>query len=695
MLYWIPYAFVRITVFFIAGILTAIYFPAFITQEYAIVTTVLLMFIYCWFYFINYKARKVKINPGLVGLLAIFSAGYTNVIVSRETSRDTHITHIRQPIECYTAVLADDGHEKSSSSKYIAEVQAVRVAGQWRNSSGKVLLNLSKVDSTRNDSTRCHYGDVLLIKGSPQEIIPPANPGGFDYQSFLAFKNIYHQQFLKPDQFQTLDSDPPSLFMHAAYRSRRWCEEKLNAVTNGSREQAIAMALVLGNSDHLDHDLMSAYSSTGSMHVLSVSGLHVGILYLIVSLLLRPLSKLKSGKWIIAISSLLILWAYAFIAGLSPSVLRAVTMFSFMVVARPLNQYTNIYNTLAASLFLILLFDPFLIMSVGLQLSYLALIGIIYLQPMFYNLFEIEKRWLDEVWKITSVSLAAQLVTFPLGLLYFHQFPNYFWLSNLFVIPLGFAILVVGLGIICVSFVHPLAVALGFVLEWIIKIMNYLIFFTDALPFSQIKDVNITAMQCICLFSFIAFATLLLQYKKLMFGYVCLISSVLFGVLPWMSTTKNYGNFTVYKISGASAFDIIHEGKAYLFGTLKSDDKNITFNVKPHWALASVEDVLVGNDQSFSTQLPEGQLTVWKSKRILQLNQIPLREVDFQVDVLILSDNVIKNFDEISSRVKARQIVIDGSNSYSQSDKLLQRLSLSQRTHVHSVWHSGAFTTNI
>ena len=140
-------------------------------------------------------------------------------------------------------------------------------------------------------------------------------------------------------------------------------------------------------------------------------------------------------------------------------------MFSVVALARPWNQRTNIYNTLAASAFLLLLYEPYFIMSVGFQLSFLAVLGIVYLQPGLYNLWEPKRRIWDEVWKITCVSVAAQVATFSLGLLYFHQFPNYFFISNLFVIPVSFGVLVVGLVVLSVGFISPLAGFFGVILE--------------------------------------------------------------------------------------------------------------------------------------------------------------------------------------------------------------------------------------
>lgn len=133
---------------------------------------------------------------------------------------------------------------------------------------------------------------------------------------------------------------------------------------------------------------------------------------------------------------LLCLWSYAFITSLSPSVMRAVTMFSFIAIANVMQRQTNIYNTLAASAFLLLILEPNMVFEVGFQLSYLAVLGIVSIYPIVYPLFVFKSKWTDTLWQLNCVSIAALIATFPLGIFYFHQFPNYFLVANILVLPL-------------------------------------------------------------------------------------------------------------------------------------------------------------------------------------------------------------------------------------------------------------------
>src|SRR5690606_30371161 len=235
------------------------------------------------------------------------------------------------------------------------------------------------------------YGDLLVIKGAPQRPDPPANPAEFDYARYLEQRNIFHQHFVR-EGVMRMGAEPSNGVLALAYKLRARAEAVLRTYVPGERAQGIARALVLGVTDGLDNELREAYAGVGVMHILAVSGLHVGVIYFVLASLLRPLNRLPKGNWAVAVISIFVLWLYAFITGLSPSVLRAVTMFSFLTLAKPWRRGTNVYNTLAVSAFVMLLADPWLVCSVGFQLSYLAVLGIVYFYPRLIPLWEPTSR---------------------------------------------------------------------------------------------------------------------------------------------------------------------------------------------------------------------------------------------------------------------------------------------------------------
>lgn len=687
MLYWIPYAFVRITVFFTAGIISGLFLPHLLPTYLAWSALLTLVTLYFVVFFFNRWKRRAIWNPGLAGLLAITVAGFLTVEIRREENDPHHLSKYPSAkfIEC---IIDRQGQEKERNWKEVAVVSRIRDGAAWRNCSGRILLYFPKDEFKE----RFLYGDKLLIRVTPQPVPEPYNPGQFNYKAFLANKNIHHQGFPRGKDVAVIGHEPPSYLIARSIALRRWAEKQLKLAVPEKQEQAIALALVLGITEGLDNEMMGAYAATGAMHVLSVSGLHVGILYLVLMFFLKPVQRLRNGRWIVAVASLLVLWVYACVTGLSPSVLRAVTMFSFMVIGRALDRTTNIYNVVAASAFLLLVVDPFLITSAGFQLSYLAVVGIVYLQPLLYNLWEPRYRFVDEVWKVTSVSISAQLATFALGMLYFHQFPNYFLLSNLFVLPLGFAVLVGGLAVLAFSFWNALAAVAGILLQWVIRLLNFLIFFTESLPYSVTGNIHITSFHCVVLMTGVVSIVLFLQHRRLWLLWTSSTCCLAYAAASWAFYVADVApaRLSVYRVPRVSAFDLMQEGRGY--HSCEGDSNALSFHVQPNRSMREIRRLQPVQGAAFCKTLTFGKLMVWNGKSILQITSAP--EGSFgthvQVDYFIISGNAFRTYEQLPANIKAGTTIIDSGNSFSVADSLLKEF-VRRNIPVHSVWHHGAF----
>ncbi|MFN5170343.1 MAG: ComEC/Rec2 family competence protein [Cyclobacteriaceae bacterium] len=674
---WIPYAMVRIAAFFVAGILLGIY------QPHLNVTTrvVLALALTLLFFFLALRFPRQRIVIGTAGLLAVAAFGYLHVYNSSHSNQPAHLLAGADSVRAYKAVVVGGPQERNKSIKYKVEVIQV-LKGAWQNAHGRVNLYIS-----RKDTARLQYGDRILLKGRPTELMPPQNPGEFDFKRYLSFQNIYHQHFVRPGEWQLLEQRSRQGLLYYAHVARAWCTDILRLHVSGEREQAIAVALVLGVTDGIDTDLQHAYAASGAMHVLAVSGLHVGILYGIILLLMKPLERFAGSRWWVALVSLILLWGFAFVTGLSPSVLRAVTMFSFVAVARPFGRATNIYNTLAASAFVLLLYDPFMIMSVGFQLSYLAVLGIVYLQKPLYDLWEIENPVLDWVWKISCISLAAQLATFALGMLYFHQFPLYFLFSNLFVIPLSTAILIGGVGLLLVSWLSPVASAVGWLVQVLVQILNTAVVWVEQLPVSLIQNIHLTTFQCWLIIGLLLAIIFFVEFRSLRWMYgAALIASVL-AVTQWIhaQTEVSVRVLTVYRVGGFSALEWIDHGKSAFWGdsALAADDDRMRFHIQPNRLRHGVA-------QASTQYWQEGQsaLLALGQRRILLLGNSKWQgEID-SVDVVVVRDRSIRSLKELDEKVRYQRLVLDGTNPEWYISRLLEEDSLGR---VHAVTRQGAF----
>ena len=689
MLRWTPYTMVRIALFFTSGILLGIYQPELINAQVGVLILLTIVPAYYIGYLFLRNRHVVRLLTGLVGLIAIFLFGFLHLLYSTGSRSEDHLLTVKEPIQYYEAIVRSAPESKSKSWRMEVEVKKVMTT-QWQDRNGKVLLYVSKKSV---DKIPWKYGDHILVRGKPLELKPPANPYEFDFKRFLGFKNIYHQQFISFDQTQKVSDTERKGFLYYSLAARAWASSTIAQYIDGEQEQAIAMALVLGVTEGIDTDLQNAYAASGAMHVLAVSGLHVGIIYAILLFLLRPLNRFAWSRWAVFAISLVCLWLFAFVTGLSPSVLRAVTMFSFIALARPLGWRTNIYNTLAGSAFLLLLHNPYLIMSVGFQLSYLAVLGIVYLQRPIYSLWEIENRVGDWVWQITCVSIAAQISTFALGMLYFHQFPVYFLVSNLFVIPLSTLVLVIGILLLAISAWSSVASLIGVTITYLIKALNWIVFKVEELPFSLIEEIHLTTFQCWVIMVFMMGLIFMIEFKSIRWLYVAGVSAVIVAVTQWVHFHESVSQqqFVVYSVNGFSAMEWMSHGQSYFLAdsALAKDQERIRFHIKPNRLNSGISKVHLL--LPFRSEVTKGvSLFSWNGSSLafVQHKNYSLPGLA-EIDYLVVGKNSV-DINKLSKHVKVKKVILDGSNSRWYLNRW-KEVAKQKNISVHSVLEDGAF----
>ena len=302
-------------------------------------------------------------------------------------------------------------------------------------------------------------------------------------------------------------------------------EEKYQANGLQGEELAIASALTLGDKSMLDKELKRSYSATGASHVLAVSGLHVGIIYLVIIALLQQLFRGNRFKPIRVILALTGLWSYAFVAGLSASVVRASVMFSLVSIGEMMRRKSPSLNIVFASAFLMLLYEPRYLNDVGFQLSYAAVFAILLLHERIYKSLKISNFILDKAWSLTSVSIAAQLGTMPIMLYHFHQFSNCFWLSGLIVIPAA-TLLIYGCSLLLMATSFPvISNVIGSLLSGLIKGMNSSIRWLEGLPHSNVSGIAFGGIDVLLLYALLG--SLLAVVQEQSFRRISILLSIL------------------------------------------------------------------------------------------------------------------------------------------------------------------------
>jgi len=682
---------IRIAGFFTAGILTGIYLPDALSDATGALIFVGLLILFLILFFTKWS----HLVRGLTGLSAVFVGGYLHLLHQTDSRNPDHLLTRKDSIQYYVGTVKSSPEDKANSVKIELKVSTVKTKSQWIPASGIVVVYNSK----KTKPIEVAYGDELLIQGTPEQVKPPANPGEFDFKQFLAFKNTWHQQFVQTEQVKIISQARYKGFLYYSHKARARSASIVKRYVKGAREQGIALALVLGVNDGLDNELQNSYAASGSLHVLSVSGLHVGIIYFVILFLLKPIQYFSWSRWVIAVVSIVTLWSYAFVTGLSPSVLRAVTMFSFVALSQPFGHRANIYNTLAASAFLLLLYDPNLIMSVGFQLSYLAVLGIVYLQRPLYNLWSPDSWFWDKVWETTCISIAAQLATFALGLFYFHQFPVYFLLANLFVIPVSFAVLILGIVLLVTSPVMVVASFVGWTLELSIKFLNLGVFVFEDLPFSLINGVYITTLQCWLLMGFVLSWILFFEFKKLGFMVASAILITLFSFFDWYHhfTFFNRNQWVVYSVPGHAVMEWIDHGKSTFISdsSLIQDNQRMRFHIYPNRLLHSVNQVSVKAHPETFKLFSGFSVFYWREKRVLWIHDGKHKLPDsIQVDYVLVSNNAVRSVKELTSKVSFGQVILDSSNSAWYGQKMFNEAAI-EKIPLHSVLHQGAFVVTM
>lgn len=638
---------------------------------------------------------KYQFLLSILACFLIFSLGAKRLESFKGEKGDNHLLTVSDSAKAYKAVIVGVPEEKAKSLRCKLEVYNVWTGEKWRPAAGLVNAYVDK-----EKGSILTYGDLIYVDGKPEVTAPPANPGEFDYKGYLVYNRIHHQQFVGND-FELIGHQAPSLILEKANMLRTFCVDQISGLITDRYARGVTLALVLGVKDDLDDELIQAFSATGAMHVLAVSGLHVGIIYAIVFFFLKRLGLSKRKyKWALAVLSVLILWVYAFLTGLSPSVLRAVTMFTFVAFGRALSRHSNIYNTLAASAMALLCYNPYLIMSVGFQLSYLAVFGIVYLQPKLYQLIEVKHTILDKIWAITCVSIAAQVATAPLSLLYFHQFPSYFLLSNLFIIPAAFIILLNGLLLLVTSGISFLATPLAWLLTKIITLVNGLVIWVSSWPGSTLNGIYLSILDTWLIYALLV--CLILTVAKRRFHYlkyatlmaILFTASQLFHYIDY----SNSKEFSVMNISNTNVLDFRSgfEVKMISDTLFQKDIDKQRFNLYPKRLISGTnqktsEDGLQIEEIDFAF----AKLMVFDGKVFLHLSK-PITdrykpEVPIEVDCLILGNNALADLSILEGRVSFSELIIDTTNSWYVDNQLVNQ-SAEMNIKYHSVRKNGYYS---
>lgn len=642
-----------------------------------------------FFAFTRPRHQSGLLWAGIPALLFLFLSGWLLTSLHFEGDDSLHFRK-QAPILGLQVNLTSLPERRSYGFRAFAKVEQVKTPSGWQRTSGKILLEL-----TGNLPFQPNYGDVLLLKGDPQPTRPPLNPGEFDYKAFLARQQVFHRLRLRPEAVLKRGNQPAWSIQSWAYRLNRYADSVLTQHVTEKREYGVLKAMLLGVREDIDPALTTAYSAAGAVHVLSVSGLHVGILFIILEKLLGWIRRRKRGPLLFLSIVLPILWFYAVLTGFSPPVLRSTLMFSLFVTGDALVRFRSNYNVLFASAFLLLLWEPYWLTSPGFQLSYLAVLGIMYLQPRIQAWVEITNPMLRATWAVTATALAAQLATFPLCIFYFHQFPVYFLIVNPIVIGLSSAALPIGLLFLLLSWIPGLNDFMAFWLETTTWLLNESVVQVERLPHAVWRHLHFTGWEAV------GFAGLILALLALFHtrrkGYAFLSATLALGLGIGAIFTKLQQHrlawLVVHQVPRQTALSLVvgNTLRVMADSALVAQPRQLDFACAGFWAergVRFVEWVSVPPVQppvaSGIIPLRAGWATVWQGKSVVMFDS-PIQQFASRPapDVALITREGAKRPFE---RKSAGAFVLDGSCKPWEADRWEQA-----HPPVHRTPQRGAF----
>jgi len=689
---WKKAPFLRLLVPVITGIVFQFYFKTDVSS--IIIWAIALVLPFIIFSFLPEATRfRFRIIQGILISLLLFLLGSFMTWQKDVRSNSDWYGKYTSQKSLMVATIAEPLQEKAKSFKAIVNANAVIINKKELKTTGKVLIYFSKDSASQN----LKYGDRIVVNKVLSPIRNSGNPASFDYKQYCAFQQLHHQVYLKENEWILLPGKNKNLWRSFLFSIREKVVSILDKYLGKTDESSIAKALLIGYKVDLDKDLVQAYSSAGVVHIIAISGLHMGIIYAVLLWLFTLLPFTKKSKLLRLTFILAGLWLFALLTGASSSVVRAALMFSFIIVGNAFGKTGSVYNSIAASTFFLLCFNPFILWDVGFQLSYLAVLGIVIAQKPISSWFYFKNKLLKRSWQLAAVSLSAQLFTFPLCLYYFHQFPLLFLLSNLVAIPLATLALCASLILILISPVTIAAFYFAKILYAIIWLLNHSVLFFNSIPYSLWTDISISVIETFLLYSILTSAAFaVIRKNKTAFKYAI-------GFLLCFTSFKTFHTWQlhhqkkiiVYNIPRHKAVEFIDRNNFFFSGdTEVVNDKLLnSFNLKPVQLAFQLNKTRVKLNQLFS----KNHFYQFYNSRILMVdssfsNYKSGKKV--KVNYILISKNPKIKIVDIAENFDCKNYIFDASNppwKIEQWKKECEELHL----HSHSVSEQGAFVINL
>lgn len=602
------------------------------------------------------RARKVF---GILIFINLVCAGTLVEWLHNPANKGNWVGHNKHGYPLAQVRLLEDPHQTSFGFRAVAELQALVADSQKLRSTGRVFLYFN------NASQLPVYGDELVVKNEPAAIRGAMNPGGFDFRKYAANKGVHYAFYIRDPNFRKVGSSP-NWFVSLLNESRKKILKSFNQFFPEKEVRGIAAALLIGYREDLEKPLLQEYSDAGVVHVIAISGLHLGLIYVMLVSIFSKIRFLHRRTVIRCWMVLTFLWLFSLLTGGSASVLRSAVMFSCILIGETYFKKSGTWNVIAASAFLLLLYDPMLLYDAGFLLSYAAVAGIVAWQRPLYRTFYLRNKALRQIWNMSSVTITAQIAAFPLCLYYFHQFPNLFLFTNLIVVPLSTIILFGEVAFLILAPMPFINEAIAFLIRVLIRLMNGFVKWSNQIPFSSSKGIYADLFTTLLIFGIvICCTTFLLQRKRQLLLPAFIFVTTLSLYFFYLDVAAHRQNKIIfYHSSDGAVIDFFGGRTARYFSFSKSDPGGRS----PSFILPARMTFRIRQEEHFSCQKDPSQLAsfLFAGVRTIVISR-PLKNSyllkPVAADYLLITGNPTLNMSELVRSIHPALIIFCSSNS--------------------------------
>jgi len=679
----------RILIPLISGIIAGEYVTIKETLLY-ISTGVLLLLLVIFRLASPYSRYRMQLIRGILVWLLVFLAGGMLIQTSKVTAKKSWYGHEYQEGQRLLLRVEEPFARRAKSIKTKATV-----VGRWQDEKFKratgSLWFYSAPDAIPDDYS---IGNYIITSQVIQPVQNSGNPGTFDYAAYSRRQDVTGQLYIRDTTQIILVRDTAFLFKRKIIAWRQAILHQLKKYIHGKEEAGLAEALLVGYKEDLDEDLLRSYSNTGVVHVIAVSGMHLALIYWLIQKLLAPLLAVPRTKWICFIIAVSLLWLFSLIAGGAASIVRAAVMFTCLLLGQTLSRQSNIYNTLAVSAMLLLCYDPYWLWDAGFQLSYLAVLSIVLFYKPVYNLIYCRYRIADRIWQLCAVTCAAQVLTTPVSIYLFHQFPVCFLFTNLPVVPLSSVILIGEIGLLATGFSSWLSEYAGMILGWMIRLMNNIIYIIEKLPFAIWDNLNISIVQVLLLYLVIGLTAFGLMEKSAKALIVSLATLNVVAGIRYVDFSKAsaQNRFIVFNLAEGSKVSFVDGRKQWLQQKDQLTPASIRNNIKPSVCAyrTSFSDTLEGLNVS-------GNFITYAGYRIMIADSsLRVRQIRAPIasDILFVRGSTRDPAAVWLRKIQVKQLIIDRRMSLKKRADW-KAAAVEKEIPVHDMNEKGAFNSKI